>query len=310
MWRFDDQPIKRELLLLTLRRIAVFNKSLFTTLFLIFVLTYYSLVTAQEIGDLMDMSLEDLANIEITTASNRSEKLSEAPSTLIVITKDDIMNRGYFNLIDVLIDLPGMDVIVSYGDDYVRNYWRGFRNNISAPYLLMIDGVMFNQLYLNSAGILATFPLSNVERIEFVYGPASSVYGANAFMGVVNIITNKNVNASGSNMYAKMVGGSNDRIIGDFNMFYKKDDLRISLTARFENGNARGDDVFNNFEYTKDKYYKDRALWGNFVDNPNTGGKFSSPIKNRGVDIRSYYGNTTQSTANFWCTVSPRIDIN
>ena len=248
-----------------------------------------------ETEDLMNMDINDLLNMEVTTASNRSEKLSEAPATMVVVTKEQISERGYKEFSDILEELPGMDIIKNYGDDYVMNYWRGYRNTISASYLIMIDGVIFNDLYFSSAQIMAAFPLSNIDRVEVVYGPASAVYGADAFMGVINVITKSDNSEDGSSVAGNMTYGTNERAIGDICSFYKNNKLRISATGRFENGNLRSDNAYNNFEYTKDKYYSDKSLWGGFTDNENLGGKFSSPIQNRALNLRSFYGNTELS---------------
>ena len=111
----------------------------------------------------------DLMNTPIVSASKTSEKLSDAPATVIVITRDDLEKRGYSELSEVLDDLPGMEVIRPYGDTIVKNYWRGYRNSIGEPFLVMIDGVVFNHLYFNTADTpLVATPLSNIEQIEVV----------------------------------------------------------------------------------------------------------------------------------------------
>jgi len=236
--------------------------------------------------EFFDMSLEELMNVTIRSASNREENRSEAPATVIVISREDITVRGYHSMIDILNDLPGMDIILSYGDDYVRNYWRGYRNNISAPYLIMIDGVEFNQLYLNSAGVLAAFPLANVEKVEVVYGPASSVYGANAFMGVINVITRQGSDTAKPEANVDVTYGDNERSVLDAYAAGSKGKLSFSAAVRMEDGDLRDDGVHDQFEWTKDKYYGDPSLWGGFTD------EFSSEIKNRGVDLRLSYDKT------------------
>src|SRR5690242_6739039 len=102
----------------------------------------------------------------------------------------------------MLDDLPSMDVARSYGETYFKTYWRGYRNVIGSPYLLMIDGVVFNHLYRNDTEIMEAFPLTNVDHIEIVYGPASALYGANAAMGVINVITRKDVRGYGAKVHS------------------------------------------------------------------------------------------------------------
>lgn len=234
----------------------------------------------------------DLMNTPIVSASKTSEKLADAPATVIVITRDDLEKRGYSELSEVLDDLPGMEVIRPYGDTIVKNYWRGYRNSIGEPFLVMIDGVVFNHLYFNTADTpLVATPLSNIEQIEVVYGPASSVYGANAFMGVINVITLKDKGGDGSSQRVAMTGGSNRRRILDANYFYKNGDFRLTVTTRVDNGFV-DNHTNENYEFTKNKYFADRRIWGAFVDNPNLGGKFESGWRNRALDLRAFLGRT------------------
>jgi outer membrane cobalamin receptor len=246
----------------------------------------------EELGKkLEEFSLEDLMNVEIVSASNKAEKLSDAPATVIVISRADIVKRGYLEMSEIFDDLPGMDIARSYGDTYSKNYWRGYRNSIGSPYLLMVDNIILNNLYFNEAEGISALPLSNVERIEIVYGPASSVYGPNAFMGVINVITRKNADTNGVSVRGKLSVGSLDQRIGDVNIFYKKDDMRISVTGRFDNGTTDGA-VGANYEYTKPGYLQNRRLWGTLLDNPNLAGNPLSPHQNNGIDARIFLGNT------------------
>jgi outer membrane cobalamin receptor len=234
---------------------------------------------------LSERSLEQLLGTRVVSASNTSEKRPEAPATVVVITREDIRERGYTEMSEILDDLPGMDVIRPYGDTYFKDYWRGFRNTIGEPFLLMLDGMILNHLYFNTADVLATLPLSNVERVEVVYGPASSVYGPNAFMGVINVITRPDKAPAGVHQTVRLTAGSQDTRIADLSLAYGSDEFRVSVTGRFDNGDvdrASGE----LYEYTKSRYYADRGLWGGFVDNPSLGGSFTSPHRNRALDLR------------------------
>lgn len=235
------------------------------------------------------LSLEELMSVRIVSASNLSEQLIRAPATVIVINRREIEERGYVRLSEIFDDLPAMEVVRPWGSTWFKNYWRGYRNTIGDPFLVMIDGIVFNHLYFNTADVLDAFPLSNVERIEVVYGPASSVYGPNATMGVINIITSSDQDADGSSQRIRFTGGSFDRVMGDLHYFYKKEDLRLSLTTRFDNGEL-DPGIEGRTEYTKNRYYSDPRLWGAFVENPTLGGEFSSPHQHRGLDFRAWVG--------------------
>jgi outer membrane receptor protein involved in Fe transport len=232
-------------------------------------------------------TLKDLLNVEVTSASNTAEKISNAPASILVITKEQIKQRGYRNLVDVLEDLPGMDLSIAYGDTYYKAYWRGYRNTIGDPFLLMIDGLIFNELYFNQTRTLISIPLSYIEQIEVVYGPASSVYGANASMGVINIITRKSFKTTESGASGNITMSDKGYTWADMNYFYQKDKFRLSIAGKMERGDLNQRVNNNDFYWLRDELYNDRKLWGKFVDNPSIAGKFSSPMELLSIDARA-----------------------
>ncbi len=125
-----------------------------------------------------------------SSVSKRNENIELAPATMQIITAEDIRNRGYNDLETIFHDLPGFDVTTSYGVSYSQLYQRGYRDaQFTERTLIMVDGVEDNDIWSNVAFISKQYPLSNVKRVEIIYGPASTIYGANAFCGVINIVT-------------------------------------------------------------------------------------------------------------------------
>lgn len=232
-----------------------------------------------------EMSLEQLLSVTVVSASNAKEKLAEAPATVVVITRDDVTQRGYTDLSQLLDDLPGMQPVRPYGATYTKNYWRGYRNTIGDPYLLLLDGIVLNHLYFDTADVLTTLPLSNVERVEVVYGPASSIYGPNAFMGVINVITHGGETRAGTSFRGTLSIGSSAARIADVTAEYRRDDWWVRATARFDDGELDGSHA-DLYEYTRERYYADRRLWGGFLDSANLGGSFLSAHRNRAADLR------------------------
>ncbi len=125
----------------------------------------------------------------ITTVSKKAENILEAPANVVVITQEDIKRRGYVDLEQFFDDLPGFDVSRTYANTYSNIYQRGYRSNNTDRTLFLVDGVEENDLWSNVVFWSRQHPISNVKRIEVVYGPASTMYGANALVGVVNVIT-------------------------------------------------------------------------------------------------------------------------
>ncbi len=243
---------------------------------------------------LFELSFEELMQVEVVTATNRTETLSDAPATMIVLSKQEISERGYIHLYDIFDDLPGMDVTKAYGDTYYKNYWRGYRNTIGCPYLVMVDGVVQNDMYFSeTVQTMIVMPITHVNRIEIVYGPASSVYGANAFMGVINVITENKLAYDGTKFNAFINQGFNTFNNNHVSAFLQKNKLRLSINAHFETGDLRDFVDNSRFYWLRDQHYADTLLWGDFVNNSRANtGKFSSRMKNRSYDIRLFFANT------------------
>ncbi len=141
-----------------------------------------------ELEQYMDMSLEELFNLDVVTASRSSQSLRKAPGTIFVVTQAEIRERGLASLSDVLGDLPSVDYhpssdVVNYNHFTFRGV---FGNN---KFLVLRDGVRVSSPTGEEMPIAQNFSLQNVKQIEVAYGPASALYGADAFTGVVNIIS-------------------------------------------------------------------------------------------------------------------------
>jgi outer membrane receptor for ferrienterochelin and colicins len=128
-------------------------------------------------------------DINVSSVSKISENIYEAPATVLLITKEEIDRRGYQDLEALLHDLPGFDISQSNGFTYSNIYQRGYRSANTDRTLLLVDGVEENNLRDNTAYLSRQYPLSNIESVEVIYGPASTIYGPNAFLGAISIKT-------------------------------------------------------------------------------------------------------------------------
>ncbi|MBN1128673.1 MAG: TonB-dependent receptor plug domain-containing protein, partial [Chitinispirillaceae bacterium] len=137
--------------------------------------------------DVFNLDLTQLSKIKIITASKVVQDIREIPSTVFVITGAQIRENGYFTLEEALSDLPGFQFRNIVGKNSYA-FQRGIPNQNNLT-LVLVDGVQVNEL--NSGGFYAggQYNLSNVERIEVIYGPSSVAYGTNAVTGIINIIT-------------------------------------------------------------------------------------------------------------------------
>lgn len=143
---------------------------------------------------------------QVASVSKSSESLREAPATVVVVTGDEIRRRGYLDLEDLLHDLPGFDPLRSNGEVYSYLNLRGYRSDESDRLLFLVDGVEQNELSTNSLYLSRQYPISNIDRVEVVYGPASTMYGANAYTGVVSLITKDAESLLGERKTFSLVG--------------------------------------------------------------------------------------------------------
>lgn len=146
---------------------------------------------AQAQADLTALSLDDLVNVEVYAASRFPQKTSEAPSHVTVITAADIRTYGYRTLAGILRSVPGL--YITYDRQYDFLGVRGFSRpgDYNSRVLLLVDGNRINDAVYDTASIGTEFPIDVdlIERVEFVAGPGSSIYGSNAFFGVINVVT-------------------------------------------------------------------------------------------------------------------------
>jgi outer membrane receptor for ferrienterochelin and colicin len=137
-----------------------------------------------------ELSLKDLLNLKITTASKISQESDKAAATVIVITAEQIKIRGYQSLLDVLQDLPDMKVDDKLYTLALNNFtMRGIPGQ--DKFILLLDGVRISSPTNEAMPIFENYPVNLAQQIEVVYGPGSALYGADAVSGVINIITKK-----------------------------------------------------------------------------------------------------------------------
>jgi iron complex outermembrane receptor protein len=148
--------------------------------------------------DLMDMSLQDLMNVEIDSvygASKYKQKVGTAPASITIITAEEIKRYGYRTLADILRDVPGFYVTYDRNYDYVGVRGFGRPGDYNSRILLLVDGHRINDNIDDQAFIGTDFPVdvSLIDRVEVIRGPNSSLYVASALLGIINIVTRHDV---------------------------------------------------------------------------------------------------------------------
>lgn len=156
-------------------------------------------------ADMLDMSLEDLMNMEVTSVSKKAERLQDVASSIYVVSSEDILNSGATNIIEVLRNVPGFWAV----QDHYSSANATMRNSTPAnvdpgTVLYLLDGTPIQDLMGATFSFLNfDIPLDEIDRIEVIRGSGGTIYGANSATGVVNIFTKNPESYDGMNVRAE-----------------------------------------------------------------------------------------------------------
>ena len=163
-------------------------------------------LSASESEDLTDLSLEDLMKVVVVSASKFPQASTQAPSAVQVLTAEDIRLNGWRTLAEALDSLPGL--YASNDRAYGFLGARGFMvpGDYNMRFQLLLDGQPLNDNLYGQANLGHEFQIdmSLIDRIEYVPGPGSSIYGSNAMFGVINVLTRKASSISNLSAYSRI----------------------------------------------------------------------------------------------------------
>lgn len=211
--------------------------------------------SSSEFASLLARVRREQQTSQVASVSKTRESVRLAPATVVVVTADEIQRRGYLDLEELLHDLPGFDISRLNGDVYSFIYQRGYRSE-NDRLLLLVDGVEQNEFTTNVLFLSRQFPLTNIDRVEVVYGPASTMYGANAYTGVISVITKPPEDLidekKSLSLLAQVTGGGYGSYITDVTLAGQNQNrtLAWSLTGSFQQSKERDLSKFDSWDYT------------------------------------------------------------
>lgn len=163
---------------------------------------------------LAEMSLDDLLRVEVRGASRYAQPLADTPAAVTVIAEDELRRQSYRNLGEALSSVRG--VYTSNDRNYTYLGVRGFNRpgDYNSRILLLTDGARRNDALFDQAqvGNEAPIEIDWVKRLEFVSGPASAVYGANALFGIANAIMLDGADVNGARVTLDAGSGNSKRL--------------------------------------------------------------------------------------------------
>jgi outer membrane receptor protein involved in Fe transport len=187
---------------------------------------------------------EDIFEEQVVTASVRSSSEARAPASLTVIGEDEIRMTGATTVPEILRRVPGVDVAEMNPSDTNLSF-RGFNRRVSNKVLVLVDGRSVYQDFLGGTlWPLLDVAVQDIERIEVIRGPGSALYGANAFAGVVNIITKLGDQARGARAF--FMGGDHNTFLGGVSAGGKSGKLSYRTTVAYDRADKWSKDVADN----------------------------------------------------------------
>ena len=141
------------------------------------------------VSALKELSIEDLANLSVTSASKTEERVTDTAAAVYVLTPTEIARSGAKTLPDALRLVPGMDVARVNGHDWAVSA-RGFNDLFANKLLVMVDGrTVYTPLFSGVYWQVQDVMLEDLDRVEVVRGPGGALWGANAVNGVINVVS-------------------------------------------------------------------------------------------------------------------------
>lgn len=139
--------------------------------------------------DFLDLSLDELLQVELRVAGKRTEQVRDIPASVTILTRDEIDRYGWTTLEELLRNVPGFFLLDNTEERFV-----GSRGAVGGGVQFLVNGVPQHPSLQKTLTVpevaRLNIPIESVDRIEIIRGPMSVIYGNNAFLGVVNVVTN------------------------------------------------------------------------------------------------------------------------
>jgi iron complex outermembrane receptor protein len=211
-----------------------------------------------------ELSLQDMLNVTIETASKRKQSISDAPSIVSVLSRKDIEKLGASSLVDALKFVPGVEVSMGIDGSW-RVSIRGVRKD--GNLLLLINGLSANDFYDGRATF--DLPTAFIEKVEIVRGTGSPLFGSNAIAGIINVFTLKGKNyaqgGAGTHNTFQLDGGHTTAVSGGelsvLGGYHTTDGANVDPYSRLENP---GWDAAETNRWLKDFYLNSQYGQGAF----------------------------------------------
>lgn len=196
---------------------------------------------AEEMDAFFSMSPAELANISVSIATGTAKPAYQSAAVTTVITAEQIKTMGATELHQVLETVPGLHVSIQAVTNDPMYSMRGIRNETNSEVLVMLNGTRFSVPYKGSSMSGMELPVEAIQQIEVIRGPGSALYGADAFSGVINIITKKAKDIDGTEIGVRAGSWDTQSVWGLHSNQWMGWD--IATTLQYAHNNNDGDRI-------------------------------------------------------------------
>jgi iron complex outermembrane receptor protein len=268
----------------------------------------------------VNLSLEDLVNVTVTSVSKKEESLDDAAAAIFVLSNDDLRRSGATSVADALRLVPGVQVASINSSDFAISA-RGFNSQFSNKLLVMIDGrtvysPLFSGVYWDTQQVF----LEDVDRIEVIRGPGATVWGANAVNGVISILSKSArdtqgglIYGGGGDVHLALGGARYGGKIGEDTFYRTYGSYQLNDDFQQANGASANDnwDLWKG-GFRVDHYMSDNGQWtwqgdayaGHLADHTgdqsgfNTLGRWTQRLSDRSrYEVQAYFDHTYRNDA-------------
>ena len=202
-----------------------------------------------ETEKLMELSLEELLQVKVTTLSRKPQPLSTTAAAIFVITQDDIQRSGALTIPDTLRMVPGIEVA-----QVDANTWavtaRGSNGVFANKLLVLMDGrTLYSPMFSGVYWEIQDTDLSSIDRIEVIRGPGATMWGTNAVNGVINIITKDAKDTQGTR--AEAVVGNNINFETTIRHGGESGNMHYRAFVKYFDRDGYADDSFDDWNFSR-----------------------------------------------------------
>lgn len=208
-----------------------------------------------------DLTIEQLLDTQITSASKKTETVAQAPAAIYVVSSEDILRSGVTNIPDALRMVPGVNVARADSNSWAISI-RGFNSTLANKLLVLIDGrSIYNPVFGGVLWEAHNLLLTDIERIEVVRGPGGALWGANAVNGVINIIT-KHTRDTQGNLVSALYGNEESSLSARHGGSFGDDGFYRVYAKAFKRDNLPKPDGSDNYDEWDGMRGGFRVDWG------------------------------------------------